>query len=111
VPCPALPLGDYSDAYGSGDEFEDDLTPSLRSSFTGKRERFQGDISTWGHQRVKGFYGRANSESDHTMSSGLSPRDTRPRLKEFDAEAATKVGRVLPSPPPLSFNLFQHVRT
>lgn len=55
--------------------------------------RYEGDISTWGNRRVPGFYsGRPNSESDHTLSSGLSPRDTRPRPREFDIEAAKKVG-------------------
>jgi hypothetical protein len=34
---------------------------------------------------------RGTSESDHTLSSGLSPRDTKPRRREFDVEAAKNV--------------------
>lgn len=34
---------------------------------------------------------KTNSESNFTMSSGLSPRDTKPREREFDIEAAKKV--------------------
>jgi len=56
--------------------------------------RYKGDISAWGNRRVSDFYDdKTNpSESNYTMSSGLSPRDTKPRERDFDIEAAKKVG-------------------
>ena len=54
--------------------------------------RYTGDVSSWGNRRVSDFYDdKTNSESNFTMSSGLSPRDTKPREREFDIEAAKKV--------------------
>lgn len=59
---------------------------------SGDEAVYGGDISTWGHKKVSGFYSKnPTSESDYTMSSGLSPRDTRPRPREFNVEAAKKV--------------------
>eukprot|EP00983_Pelagomonas_calceolata_P107674 1159373-Pelagomonas_calceolata.AAC.9 len=53
--------------------------------------RYTGDVSAWGRRRVSDFYdNKSVSESNFTMSSGLSPRDTRPREREFDIEAAKK---------------------
>lgn len=49
-------------------------------------------MSTWGKRVVPGFYDNdRGSESNYTMSSGLSPRETKPREREFDLDAAKRV--------------------
>ena len=57
--------------------------------------KYEGDISAWGRKTIPGFYdkrrgGSVTSESDCTMSSGLSPRDGEGRA--FDLEGAKNVG-------------------
>jgi hypothetical protein len=61
---------------------------------------------------------RGTSESDHTLSSGLSPRDTRPRRREFDVEAAKNVSdfathHPYPTrpPPPLTPSWYSALQT
>ena len=57
---------------------------------------FEGDVSEWGKINLEDFY---DDDDDHsiasshvTMSSGVGPRDTRPRLRDFEPEAARQVG-------------------
>jgi hypothetical protein len=55
---------------------------------------FEGDLSEWGRTALEDFYDEDDqsiSSSHPTMSSGISPRGTRPRVKPFDVEAARKV--------------------
>jgi hypothetical protein len=56
--------------------------------------QFEGDLSEWGRTALEDFYDEddASIASSHpTMSSGISPRDVRPRVKPFDLEAAREV--------------------
>lgn len=56
---------------------------------------FEGDLSEWGRQNLEDFYDdddQSITSSQLTMSSGISPRDTRPRVKPFELEAAREVG-------------------
>lgn len=47
--------------------------------------RYEGDISAWGRKRVN--LNNKDSESDYTMSSGLSPRGKEEEGRaEFDVE-------------------------
>ncbi|KAF6253208.1 hypothetical protein COO60DRAFT_1669441 [Scenedesmus sp. NREL 46B-D3] len=53
--------------------------------------QFEGDLSEWGRTALEDFYDEDDqsiSSSHPTMSSGISPRDTRPRARPFDLEAA-----------------------
>lgn len=54
---------------------------------------FEGDVSEWGKTQLESFY---DAESDmgpevSEISSGISPRDMRPRLKPFDMDEAKQV--------------------
>lgn len=77
---------------------------SIRSSEL-SRARYEGDISSWGRKKDPGFYnsrrGDGRSESDYTMSSGLSPRDSVIH-KPFDVQEAKNVSMLTTE---LSFNL------
>jgi hypothetical protein len=47
--------------------------------------RYEGDLSAWGRKRVN--LNNKDSESDYTMSSGLSPRGKEEEERaEFDVE-------------------------
>ncbi|KAF5842333.1 hypothetical protein DUNSADRAFT_7647 [Dunaliella salina] len=71
------------------DDEDDDVSSSQRSP---RRDKYTGDVSAWGRRRVPNFYNNKSvSESNFTMSSGLSPRDTKPREREFDIDQAKKV--------------------
>lgn len=58
--------------------------------------QYEGDLSEWGKTVLEDFYDDDDDQSitsSHlTMSSGLGPRDTRPRVRAFEAEAAREVG-------------------
>lgn len=60
-----------------------------------KRPPFEGDVSEWGKTQVDSFYDEdAGSEMGpevSEISSGISPRDKRPRARPFDLEGATQV--------------------
>lgn len=55
------------------------------------RSRYEGDLSSWGRTRDDPHRAAA-SESDHTLSSGLSPRGSRDgeQRQEFDMEKAKR---------------------
>eukprot|EP00775_Hariotina_reticulata_P004665 gene4665-4918_t len=53
---------------------------------------FEGDLSEWGRTQVEDFYedddDQSITSSHNTISSGIGPRDIKPRTKPFDTEAA-----------------------
>jgi hypothetical protein len=51
-------------------------------------------VSEWGKMQLDSFYDEASEVGPEVseISSGISPRDMRPRLKPFDLDEATQVG-------------------
>ena len=69
------------------------LCPSCCRSSDHSRAKYEGDVSAWGRKTIPGFYDKrraGDSESDFTMSSGLSPRDGEAH-RPFDVEEAKNV--------------------
>ncbi|KAG2499362.1 hypothetical protein HYH03_002937 [Edaphochlamys debaryana] len=82
--------GTYSRSYDSRSRSSPTATHTSAShDDRDDRGRYQGDISEWGRKRVNP---RANnSESDYTLSSGLSPRGSEgDERAEFDPEEAKR---------------------
>ena len=62
--------------------------PYLRAA-CGAASRYEGDVSTWGRTRDDPY--NANSESDYTLSSGISPRGSvEEKRQEFDIDKAKR---------------------
>lgn len=84
-----------------------DAAPMARASAGIKRPPFEGDVSEWGKTQLDSFYDE-DAGSDMVpevseISSGISPRDMRPRARPFDLEGATQVchtAGVQPAPLP-----------
>lgn len=74
-----------------------DAAPVARASAGIKRPPFEGDVSEWGKTQLESFYDEdTRSEMGpevSEISSGISPRDMRPRARPFDLEGATQVCR------------------
>jgi phosphosulfolactate synthase (CoM biosynthesis protein A) len=51
-------------------------------------------VSEWGKTQLDSFYNEPSEVGPEVseISSGISPRDMRPRLKSFDLDEATQVG-------------------
>jgi hypothetical protein len=65
----------------------------LRCRHKPRPPQFEGDLSEWGRTALD-FHDEDDqsvASSHPTMSSGISPRDARPRVKPFDLEAAREV--------------------
>jgi hypothetical protein len=53
---------------------------------------YEGDVSEWGKTQLEGFYDESDVEAEPSdLSSAISPRDSRPRLRSFNVEEATEV--------------------
>lgn len=53
---------------------------------------YEGDVSEWGKTQLEGFYDESDVEAEPSdLSSAISPRDNRPRLRSFNMEEATEV--------------------
>eukprot|EP00955_Chlamydomonas_euryale_P098454 365146-Chlamydomonas_euryale.AAC.1 len=50
--------------------------------------QYQGDVSTWGRKHYPSYYRQDGSESQYTMSSGLSPRDDDAERRPMDVDQA-----------------------
>lgn len=59
-----------------------------------RKPGFEGDLSEWGRTQIDGFYEDSEDVGPEPseLSSALSPRDMRPRVRAFDMEEATQVG-------------------
>jgi hypothetical protein len=74
-----------------------------------KRPKYEGDVSEWGKTQLDSFYDDEDAGSDvgpevSEISSGISPRDLRPRARPFDVEGATQVCVCDVTDPPRCFD-------
>lgn len=72
--------------------------PTLLSCRRQKRNqpKFEGDVSEWGRTQIDGFYDEDSevAAEPSELSSAMSPRNLRPRVRSFDMEEATQVRQI-----------------
>jgi hypothetical protein len=54
---------------------------------------FEGDVSEWGKTQLDSYYDSEIEPEVSGISSGISPRDMRPRVRPFYMQEATEVCR------------------
>ncbi|GFR41222.1 hypothetical protein Agub_g1895 [Astrephomene gubernaculifera] len=80
----------YSGSYDSRGSPSMTHTSTSYESHDRRGQRYQGDVSTWGRKRIDSR-DVSNSESEYTLSSGLSPRGSEADTRAaFNTEEATR---------------------